>query len=169
MPYALYEGGIIMERIIDIFGHYANYDDYYHVDDSWIGRALLHDDNTFDGIAESYDGEEEYLLVGNIGKGFINAYVTGGINKFPRLYKGIEEVKEKYYGSCYATDGFLDLAIGEVKLTVMNADKTREVTDNEIANINKGIELLKTKLTDDQRKFYEEIVKVNYGTERKVK
>lgn len=158
-----------MERIIDIYGHYAQYDDFYHLDDSFIGRAVLHEDNTFDGVAKSFDGDETFVLVGNVGKGFINTYVTGGNDQYPHLYKGIEESKDKYYGSCYATDGCLDLAIGEVKLTVMDADKTRETTEGEINDILNGVEIVKGKLSEKQLGFYETIIEYNYSKEKKVK
>ena len=158
-----------MERIIDIYGHYAQYDDFYHLDDSFIGRAVLHEDNTFDGVAKSFDGDETFVLVGNVGKGFINTYVTGGNDQYPHLYKGIEESKDKYYGSCYATDGCLDLAIGEVKLTVMDADKTREITEGEINDILNGVEIVKGKLSEKQLGLYETIIEYNYSKEKKVK
>ena len=158
-----------MERIIDIYGHYAQYDDFYHLDDSFIGRAVLHEDKTFNGYAKSYDGDEAFVLVGNIGNGFINTYVTGGKDQYPHLYKGIEDTKDKYYGACYATDGCVDLAIGEVKLTVMDADKTRETTEAEIETIKQGEEIVKSGLSEKQLGFYETIIEYNYGEERKVK
>lgn len=158
-----------MEKIIDIYGHYAQFDDFYHTDDSWIGRAVLHDDNTFDGIAKSFGGNDSFVLVGNIGKGFINTYVTGGIEQYPRLFKGIQDTNDKYYGACYVTDGCVDLAIGEVKLTVMDADKTRETTIDEIADINRGVSYAKDRLTDKQLRLYESVIEANYDRKRKVK
>ena len=154
------------DKLMDIYGHYACYDDYYHLDDSWLGRVIVHKDKTFEGVAESYEGDYRYLLVGNVGDGFINCFVNGGNFNNPRLYKDFVcgPDKTKYYGSCYVTDGYFDLAIGESKISLRPAEKIREVTDGEISSLRRFIEETKESLTDKQRKGYEQILESNYTT-----
>ena len=157
-----------MKRILDVYGHYAQYDDFYYLDDSFIGRVILKDDKTFEGIGESYYKDEYFLLFGNVMDNMINVYTVGGNDSFPRLYKG-EKDGSKYYGSVYVTDGCLDLGIGECKLSVIDADKNREVTDAEFESIEYGIKCKKKSLSDKQRDLYENVVGSIYGPTMKTK
>jgi len=157
-----------MSKIIDIYGHHASYDEPYYLDNSFIGRAIVKDDKTFEGIAEPYyeDGSK-FLIFGNMGLGYVNTYVIGS-DSFPRLYKGIKD-GNKFYGASYVTDGCFDLAIGECKMTLQSADKTREVTAGEEKSIMHQVKLVKACLTDRQRELYEKVVANIYGDTMKTK
>ena len=157
-----------MKRIMDIYGHFANYDQAYDLENCWYGRVIVKEDNTFLGYGESYYGDENLVLFGDLSKDAINTYVFDETVSFAKLYK-CEKEDSKYYGTCFFADGFLELELGECKLTVMDADKTRETTNEEIQMIEKETELLMTNLNETQRKIYNNLVDMNYKNNKKIK
>ena len=147
-----------MEKIMDTFGYYTQYGEYYHLDNCWNGRVILHEDNSFEGLATDVNHEEHFLLFGDISSGVMNTYVISKLEEYPRFHKGVREDSIRIYsGRCFATDGGFYLPIGESKIVFKDAYKNREITDDEIKQIKEGIEIIESSMNDAQHGIYESL------------
>ena len=161
-----------MKKIMDVYGYYTQYGDYYHLDNCWNGRIILNEDKTFTGIAKSTfdDSNEHFLLFGDVGLGLSHTYIVSNEEAYPRYYKGVREADalNKYEGVCYATDGEFYLPIGESRLVFDDAEKNRDYSEEEIKQIRDGIELVKATLNDAQTNIYNRIIENNSEVESKI-
>lgn len=146
------------DKIMDAFGYYTQYGEYYSLDNCWNGRVILHEDNSFEGIARDVDHEEHFLLFGDISSGIMNTYVISNGEEYPRFHKGVrEDAKRTYSGRCYATDGGFYLPIGESKIVFRDAEKNRDITSEEIKQIEDGIAIIECSMNDAQHGIYESL------------
>lgn len=147
-----------MERLEDIFGYFAFYDDYYHKEDQWFGRVIVDEENNFEGIATDFNENEKYYVFGSYLNDKISLYrfTLDDTTRFAHKYT-CGKAGKKYYGTTFVTDSFIEIPIGDCKITLMNADKTREVSEVEIDKVKEHIEEYKNSLNNKQIALYESL------------
>lgn len=146
------------KKILDTFGYYTQFGEYYYLKNCWNGRIILNEDNSFEGIAADIDHDKHYILFGDIFGGIMNTYVICNKEDYPRFHKGVrEDAKRTYFGRCYATEGIFYLPIGESKIIVREAEKNRSITDEEFNQIKDGITLIESSMNVAQHKIYESL------------
>ncbi len=128
-----------MERIIDIFGQSAYFNEDYQVEDSWTGRIVLSDNLTFEGIVEDYSKTEYFLIFGKIGKeGLEITKCTREDKEVPYFFNATEDDK-KYYGDYYADNSYVKIPLGECRVIMIPAEATRGDNHNELRSLKKQI------------------------------
>ena len=144
-----------MERLEDIFGYFAFYDDYYHTEDQWFGRVIVNEDRTFEGIATDYYENENYYIFGSHinDKLVLYRFQLDDTTRFAHKYT-CGKAGKKFYGTTFVTDSFIEIPIGDCKVAFMDAEKTREVTEAEIEKVKDYIESYKDSLNDNQKALY---------------
>ena len=148
-----------MDKIQDVYGYFANYDDYFHKEDQWYGRLLVKEDNIVEGVAEDFFGDEHYFLHGTINKDSISImrFTVNGESRHANKYSG-SRINSRFYGTCFATDSFVEIPLGDCKIAIRSADNIREITDEEVKKIEDSINMMKDKLTSEQKEVYQAVV-----------
>ena len=144
-----------MKKLVDLYGYFAQRECPYYIEDSWIGRVLVKEDGTLEGIATDYDRVRKFFLFGTINEKNIRIIrTTINDREIPKMYKAKKE-NSFYEGTCFVKTEFLQLPTGECKVKAYSADKTREVTAEEIQNVEKTIESFKTMLSSEDKRLYD--------------
>lgn len=145
-----------MEKIYDIQGYNIINEDIDY-DSLWVGKVLLNDNGTIEGVSTDGVTYKLHLIKGKLTKNYIELYNFSYNDQ--EVCKRFNCIKKKnvYDGSYNATDSFTSVQIGECTLKVIPADKTREVSTAEIISLKEKIELLKSHLGKEGEKIYSNI------------
>lgn len=159
-----------MERIIDIYGYKAYFDQPYQLEDTWFGRVILQENQTFEGIVEDYYQTEKTMVFGKIGESSIElTQCAKGDDEVPYFYDTKEE-DGKFYGDYFAKNPYVVIPLGECKLSVFPSEKTRESSEEELKDLKKDIIRFKHTLGEVGETLYQrfEISRVDEAVTEKV-
>ena len=140
-----------MERIVDIYGNCANFDEMYQPEDSWYGQILVDKNQIFEGVIEDYNQRNMFYVCGKITPEELSVYrlAREGV-QLPHHFVGEKDKKDgRFYGIDAVTNLFMDIPVGEVKMSLRPADKTRSETDMERDYIRQRMELVQATLDDE--------------------
>ena len=119
------------ERIVDIFGHYTEFDEMYQADNSWFGSVIMGEDNEFEGIVEDYNQTDSYLVFGKVTDTGLSLTKCSKKDKdIPYVYDGDYE-DGRFYGMVQAKNLYVEIPMGECKMSLLPADVTREPREEE--------------------------------------
>lgn len=140
-----------MKVLRDIKCISAPFGDEY-TDDGLNGRIIVEDNNA-KGLL--FDETKSYLVFGNVSDDYIKLYVCSNHDKeLPKLYEGILDNK-KYSGTKYVVNRYDKFPIEECQIGVYNPDYYRDVTDEEIDNLEKIFNLRIKALGNESRIIYD--------------
>lgn len=143
-----------MKKLVDIYGHYARFNEMYDIDDSWFGRVLIDDNNLFEGIVSDYDQTSSYLVFGYMLDNSLRVIRCPRNNsELIREYDTLKE-EEKYEGICSVINPTTSIPVGECMISLLPAEKTREITDYEIERLNNRIKDIKAEISPDSQEIY---------------
>lgn len=144
-----------MERIIDIYGHFANFDEMYDIDNSWFGRLLTKDYINFEGIVTDYYEREVYFVFGKLEDESINI-IRCSETDLPKKYNARRIEKGKFEGECSAASIGAEVPLGDCKITIIPAEMTREDSKEERVRLKNRIKNVKDDITEEGRELYSE-------------
>ena len=145
----LNKGEKAMEKIVDIFGHFTNFDEMYEPENSWYGPVLVGKDHHFEGVVRDYNEKDYYYVFGTMSKEKLDVYKCAKEDhQVPHRYEATR-VEGKYFGTYYGTNGFVEIPVGECNLSLMPAEQTREESSMEVEHIKKRIEMIKKELGEN--------------------
>ena len=128
-----------MKKLNDITTNTTSYGEVYHDDDQMIGKIIISDDKTFEGVIA--DSEKEYFVFGKIDDKTLSLYQE--LDDYNKLYK-VEKQGRTYFGDCFIKTKYYKKSIGECKVRITNPDEYREVNEQgEIIALNNKIKKLK--------------------------
>lgn len=127
-------------KLKDIVTNTTSYGDTYNIDTELVGRVLINDDNSFEGII--FNGNKSFLVMGNFNKN--NIIMLQKDEEIDRLYK-VEKDGEIYYGDCFIKSDDFEYPIGESIIKFINPKEYREPYISE--EINEVQEQIKRKKT----------------------
>ena len=147
-----------MKKIMDVYGYYANAEDMFEKEDSFYGSVLVDQDNTFEGVVQEYCGEEYSLVFGKVSKDKID-FVKVQRND-ARVAHRLEAEREndKYYGYYSAKSIYIEIPIGECKVSTLPADKTREETEFERNLLQARIQVMSSDLGPLGQELYQDFI-----------
>ena len=135
-----------MKKIVDLYGHYTNFDEMYEPENSWYGQVLVGADHQFEGFVRDYVTADCFYVCGTMSKENLDVYqCTSKEGGVPHRYVAARD-KDRYYGTYYGTNGYAEIPVGECKMSIMPAEMTREETDYERELIQERIKYLKSEL-----------------------
>ena len=159
-----------MERIIDIYGYKTYFDQPYELEDTWFGRVVLKENQTFEGIVEDYYQTSKSMVFGTIGESSIElTQCTKGDDEVPYFYDAKEE-DGRFYGDYFAKNPYVVIPLGECKLSVFPSEKTREYSETELKELKKEIIRFKHNLGEVGETLYQrfELARVEEKPKEKV-
>ena len=128
-----------MERIIDIYGHSAEYDEMYQLENSWFGRVIIGEDQKFEGIVEDFYQTAKYFVFGQVTEQEL--FVTKCTKQdtdLPCYFSGKQD-DGKFYGDYSVKNQYVEIPLGECKMSLLSADKTRDESDTEMRELKVAI------------------------------
>lgn len=143
-----------MKKIFDIYGHFARFDEMYDLDDSWFGRILVGKNNLFEGIATEYNGNKKFFLYGYMFDNSLRVYLCP--TEESMLQKEFDLLKEsdKYEGICSVINSTTSIPIGECRVSLLPADKTREESLDEESSLKNLIKSFRKDISTEARDMY---------------
>lgn len=145
-----------MEKIIDVFGYSAEFDDVYRTDDSWFGRVLVGEDNQFEGVVEDFYQTDYYFVFGEMKDKSIRLIkLSRNDRDVPYLFEATKE-NRKFYGDYSAKNLYVEIPLGECQVSLLPADATREESDYEKDGIRLKMEDLKQQLGEIGQSIYQD-------------
>ena len=141
-----------MEEILDIYVYYTNFDEMYDLDNSFYGRVLKKE-NQIEGLIKEYGGHQCFFVYGSLDNENISMIQCPKNERLCHRYDAKKD-GSKFYGTFSATDGVLDIPVGECQVAMIPAEKTRETTTFEINGLKRRIELFQESLPEKSRQNY---------------
>ncbi len=115
-----------MKKIKDIRVNTTSYGETYILDNQLVGRLLVDDNNSFEGIIGN--SENSFLVFGKINEKLLEMIQKE--KDSTKLYK-VEKDGTTYYGDCFVKDGTFEYPIGESFIELMNAEEYRTLFPGE--------------------------------------
>lgn len=144
-----------MEKIVDIFGNYTDFDEMYQTENSWFGRVVMGDDSEFEGIVEDYNQTDSYFVFGQVTEEGLSVTKCAKQDKdVPYVYEG-EYEDGRFYGMVQARNLYVKIPMGECKMSLMPADVTREESDQEMKELKIKIARMKHDLGEIGNSLHE--------------
>ena len=136
-----------MKKIRDVVCSYAPYDQMLTGKNSFTGRIVLNEDNSFEGLIRDYRQEELYFVFGHMDPEHMEFVQTAKFDRqLPKLYRAKKE-GFKYYGDILAKSSMAEAALGECGVYMADPDIYREVnTEGEILGLEDTIKMFKKDL-----------------------
>ena len=141
-----------MEEIIDIYVYDPCFDGMYDLDNSFYGRVLK-TDSSIEGIVKEYNGSKCYIVYGTLEEDHISFMHSSSEEILSHRYVA-EKIGNTFDGTCFATDGTIDIPIGECQIKTIPAEKSRETTSFEIEGIRSRVKKYQETLSPDNKKQY---------------
>ena len=157
-----------MERIIDIYGSSADYDDIYRPDNSWFGTVLVDDNNYLKGVVEDYYEQIYHLVFGKISESDISLIKCSNEDATTPQSFTANRDDRKYYGDYFAKTRNAEVALGECQISYIPAEVTREETEEEKAYIRERISIVTQRLGNNGKELLEDHEKVRLEQAEKV-
>jgi len=116
-----------MKLIKDImFFHKMHDDEPYSEDDSYYGRIILKEDQSFEGMATDYNQTSLYYLVGKLKNNKMEMLQCSmWDNEIPKSYEAKKE-GSRFYGVRIAKSAYAEVPVGECKVVVTDPDLYRD-------------------------------------------
>lgn len=155
-----------MKRIIDIYGYFARFDEMYDIDDSWFGRILVNDNNLFEGIVSDYDQTSISYVFGYMYDNSLRVIkCPGHPSELVREYDTLKE-ENKYEGICSVINSKTSIPIGECKLKLFPAEKTREPSEFEEESLKARIASAKESISEEGMEIFKTFQKEMSGRQK---
>lgn len=143
-----------MKKIIDIYGHFARFNEMYDIDDSWFGRILVDKNNLFEGIVIDYNGDNKYFVYGYMFDNSLRVYLCPeDSNMLQKEYDLLKE-DEKYEGLCSVVNSTTSIPLGESRISLLPADKTREESKEEEQSLKYAIRNVRKNISREAKDMY---------------
>lgn len=146
-----------MKNIYDIQGFYCSYGAMFNQSDSWLGKIILNPDKTFEGVVKENTGNSLEFVFGKIADNNKLDLIktTKGDSRLPYHFL-TENTETSYRGNYFVKAEDNEFPLGEAKINLMAADKTREITSTEETRLDAEILLAKIALGPISQEIYEE-------------
>ena len=130
------------EKILDVYLQYAEFGEEYSENNTIFGRVLVGKDDYFEGIIGDYNQKHLSLLFGRFNENEVEMTTcTEKDTEVPYTFRAFAAGKS-YKGDFNAQNLYEEIRLGESRIVIMPADKTREEYEEE----KNGIRLLTTHL-----------------------
>lgn len=152
-----------MKKLLDIGGIYTNSFGEYEEENYLSGRILVDDNNRFEGVVESDFSNASYLVFGHLNKDQLD-FIVGNdeSEEVPKRFI-TQKNADAFDGTMYAKDIYNEIPMGECRMSIRDAEQTREVTSYELSIVNRQIELQKINLGSRTKELYADYI----GEEKK--
>ncbi len=136
-----------MKKIRDIMCSYSPYDELNNGNNSFVGKVVLKEDNSFEGVVKNYRMEEIFLVFGHVEHEYMEFIQTTKFDShLPRLYR-VKRTGYKYYGDISSKTSKDETSLGECGVYFADPDIYRDVnTEGEIIGLEDTIKVLKKDL-----------------------
>ena len=129
-----------MKKIKDIVANTTSYGENYILDNQLVGRILLNENKTFEGIV--FNEGINYLVIGELNEEKLE--MIQKTDSSDKLYKVKREGKT-FYGDCFIKENNFEYPVSECLIDIMEPGEIRKKYEQEeIKELEEQIKLIKT-------------------------